>query len=220
MAQLASHPSVGGDVVRVRAAIDEQVLRLFAMISEGLAGATEAFLSEDRDRARALIAADQAVDSLQSDIEALINAELGAETPPTAVRTRGLVAILLIVLELERSGDLVEHIALRTAQGMAAGLTPRARGLIQQMGDEGVQMWRHASAAFAARDPLAAERLRSVDDRLDDLHVSLGTELAQCVISVPVAIEMGLVARFLERLGDHAVNVARRIAELPQGGAS
>jgi phosphate transport system protein len=103
---------------------------------------------------------------------------------------------------------------------MAAGLTPRARGLIQQMGDEGVQMWRHASAAFAARDPLAAERLRSVDDRLDDLHVSLGTELAQCVISVPVAIEMGLVARFLERLGDHAVNVARRIAELPQGGAA
>ena len=220
MAQLAIPSPAGSDVARVRTAIDEQVHRLFAMISEGLAGATEAFLAEDRDRARALIAADQAVDSLQADIEALINTELGAEAPPTPVRTRELVAILLIVLELERSGDLVEHIALRTAQGMAAGLTPRARGLIQQMGDEGVQMWRQAAAAFAARDPFAAERLRSVDDRLDDLHVSLGTELAQCVISVPVAIEMGLVARFLERLGDHAVNVARRIAELPRGDAA
>ena len=220
MAQLAIPSPAGGDVARVRTAIDEQVHRLFAMISEGLAGATEAFLAEDRDRARALIAADQAVDSLQADIEALINTELGAGTPPTPGRTRELVAILLIVLELERSGDLVEHIALRTAQGMAAGLTPRARGLIQQMGDEGVQMWRQAAAAFAARDPFAAERLRSVDDRLDDLHVSLGTELAQCVISVPVAIEMGLVARFLERLGDHAVNVARRIAELPRGEAA
>jgi len=197
-----------------RAAIDEQVLRLFAMISEGLAGATEAFLAEDRDRARALIAADQDVDSLQTDIVALINAELEGINRPSPASTRGLVSILLIVLELERSGDLVEHIALRTAQGMAAGLTPRARGLIQQMGYEGVGMWRHAAAAYAARDPQAADFLRGVDDRLDDLHVSLGAELAQCVISVPVAIEMGLVARFLERLGDHAVNVARRIADM------
>ena len=220
MAQLAIPSPAGSDVARVRTAIDEQVHRLFAMISEGLAGATDAFLSEDRARARALVAGDQAVDSLQADIEALINAELDAPDAPTATTIRGLVAVLIIVLELERSGDLVEHIALRTAQGMAAGLTPRARGLIQQMGDEGVQMWRQAAAAFAARDPFAAERLRSVDDRLDDLHVSLGTELAQCVISVPVAIEMGLVARFLERLGDHAVNVARRIAELPRGDAA
>jgi phosphate transport system protein len=206
----------GADVRDIRAAIEERVLRLFAMISEGLSGATEAFLCEDRERARELIAADQAVDSLEADIERLINLELEATVPPTRARTRNLIAILLIVLELERSGDLVEHIALRTAQGLAASLTPRARGLIQQMGDEGVQMWRYATAAFAARDGQAAERLRGIDDRLDDLHVSLGAELAQCVISVPVAIEMGLVARFLERLGDHAVNVARRIAELPR----
>ena len=111
MAQVASHPSMSGDVIRVRAAIDEQVLRLFAMISEGLAGATEAFLAEDRDRARALIAADQAVDSLQSDIEALINAELGADVPPTAVRTRGLVARFL-----ERLGDHAVNVARRIAE--------------------------------------------------------------------------------------------------------
>ena len=67
-----------------RSAIDDQVLRLFAMISEGLAGATDAFLNEDRDQARALAAADQAVDSLQADIEALINAELDARAAPTA----------------------------------------------------------------------------------------------------------------------------------------
>jgi phosphate transport system protein len=213
--QLAA--SGAADVLDIRAAIEERVVHLFAMISEGLAGATEAFLNEDRERARALIAADQQVDSLQADIERLINLELEGVVPPTAARTRGLIKVLLIVLELERSGDLVEHIALRTAQGMAAALTPRARGLIQQMGDEGTQMWRMATAAFAARDRQAAERLRGIDDRLDDLHVSLGAELAQCVISVPVAIEMGLVARFLERLGDHAVNVARRIAELPAG---
>jgi len=124
--------TAGGEavVLDTRAAIEEQVLHLFAMISEGLAGATEAFLSEDREHARALIAADRAVDSLQADIERLINLELDGPVPPTPARTRNLIAILLIVLELERSGDLVEHIALRTAQGLAAELTPRARGLI------------------------------------------------------------------------------------------
>jgi phosphate uptake regulator len=49
---------------------------------------------------------------------------------------------------------------------------------------------------------------------LDDLHVRLSAELAQSLTSTPVAIEMGLVARFLERIGDHAVNVTRRLRDL------
>ncbi len=56
MTQLAAGGAA--DVLDIRAAIEERVMHLFAMISEGLAGATEAFLNEDRDRARALIAAD------------------------------------------------------------------------------------------------------------------------------------------------------------------
>ena len=74
-------------------------------------------------------------------------------------------------------------------------------------------MWRGAANAYAERDPGAAEHLRTLDDQLDDLHVSLSAELAESVTSTPVAIEMGLVARFLERLGDHAVNVARRVRD-------
>ena len=124
-----------------------------------------------------------------------------------------LVAVLRIVPELERSGDLVEHIALRTPQGMASLLSPRARGFVDEMGQVGVRMWRGAANAYAERDPGAAERLRTLDDQLDDLHVSLSAELAESLTSTPVAIEMGLVARFLERLGDHAVNVARRVRD-------
>jgi phosphate transport system protein len=125
-----------------------------------------------------------------------------------------LVAILRIVPELERSGDLVEHIALRTPQRMAEQLSPRARGLILEMGEVGVDMWRAAANAYADRDIGAAKRLRALDDHLDDLHVTLSVELAQNDIATSVAIEMGLIARFLERLGDHAVNVARRFGDL------
>jgi phosphate transport system protein len=196
--------------------LDQPVLQLFAMVSEGLAAATTAFLNDDRDAARAVVAAEQDIDSLESRIEDLIHQQLACGPDPSGLRQ--LLTVLRIVPELERSGDLVEHIALRTPQGMARLLSARARMLVQDMGEVGVQMWRAAADAYARRDAAAAERLRNLDDRLDDLHVSLSCELGQSVIATPVAIEMGLVARFLERLGDHAVNVARRVRDLCESG--
>jgi phosphate transport system protein len=71
-----------------------------------------------------------------------------------------------------------------------------------------------AANAYADHDLNAADRLRALDDELDDLHVDLSAELAQASMSNAVAIEMGLVARFYERLGDHAVNVTRRVRDL------
>ena len=194
--------------------IDQRVLRLFAMVSEGLGAATVAFLAGDCGVARQLVAADVKVDSLELAIEDLVHNRLvrGPTVPINVLLS--LVAILRIVPELERSGDLVEHIALRTPQHMAEQLSPRARGLILEMGEVGVQMWRAAADAYAERDLGAAKRLRALDDHLDDLHVNLSAELAQNDIATSVAIEMGLIARFLERLGDHAVNVARRFGDL------
>jgi phosphate transport system protein len=187
---------------------------LFDMVAEGLTAATTAFLDCDRDTARALIAGDQSIDSLQGVTEELLYAELDRALAHSDREVRALVAALQIVPELERSGDLVEHIALRTQQGLAAEISPLARALIAQMGRIGAEMWRAAAAAYADRDGSAADVLRQRDDELDDLHVQLSVELAASGTSVPVAIEMGLVARFYERLGDHAVNVARRVSRL------
>ncbi|MGH9186088.1 MAG: phosphate signaling complex PhoU family protein [Acidimicrobiales bacterium] len=196
--------------------IDRQVVRLFALVSEGLAAATEAFLASDRDTARTVVEGDLRIDALQRSVEDLVQYQLAAHFPPTKEEMGLLISVLRIVPELERSGDLVEHIALRTPQGLARNLSPRARGTVQQMGQVGVAMWRAAADAYVARDPDAGEHLRVLDDQLDDLHVELISELANSLVSVPVAIEMGLVARFLERLGDHAVNVTRRIQFLVQ----
>jgi phosphate transport system protein len=194
--------------------IDRGVLHLFALVTEGLAAATAAFLENDCVAARAVVAGDRRIDLLESDVEDLVIGQLLALPAPSSDVLRTLVGVLRIVPELERSGDLVEHIALRTPQGMSMSLTPRARGLVAEMGRVGVEMWRAAADAYAERDTLAADRLRHLDDQLDDLHVTLCVELAESVTSTPVAIEMGLVARFLERLGDHAVNVTRRLRDL------
>jgi phosphate transport system protein len=131
-----------------------------------------------------------------------------------------MIAVLRIVPELERAGDLVEHIALRTPQGLAESIPVRCRVLLEDMGCVAAEMWRLAADAYADTDPSAAARLRVRDDTLDDLHVRLTAQLAASDISVAMAIEMGLIARFYERLGDHAVNVARRVHDGAEHGGT
>ena len=192
------------------------MLRLFALVSEGLAGATEALLAGDREAARALVARDEMLDKLYVDVESLVQRQFALQAP-MAVDLRFLLSVLRIVPELERSGDLAEHIAQRAVRGLTGELTPRMRGLIEQMGRTGVEMWRNSAEAYAERDGNAVVRLREHDDELDDLHLSLIAELASGKLSIPVAIELALVGRFYERLGDHAVNIAARVRYLATG---
>lgn len=193
------------------------MLHLYELVREGLAGATEALLVGDREAARDLVARDQVLDSLYLDIEDLVQRQFALQAP-MATDLRFLLSVLRIVPELERSGDLVEHIAQRAARGLADALTPRIRGLIDGMGRVGVQLWRETAEAYRSRDPEASRRLRELDDELDDLHVSFVAEAASGTVSVPLAIELALVGRFYERLGDHAVNIAARVHYLVTGG--
>ena len=120
-------------------AINRLVLHLFSLVSNGLRKATSAFLAQDRAAASAIIAGDTEFDTIEDEVEALVEQEL-ANGPSADLRF--LLAVLRIVPELERSGDLVEHIALRTQQGMGGRISARAQGLVQQMGDVGVELWR------------------------------------------------------------------------------
>jgi len=190
------------------------VLHLFALVSEGLAAATAAFLTSDREAARLLNASEQVVDSVYGTAERLVRRGLVSREATAEQDLRLLLVVLQIVPELERSGDLVQHIAVRAGQGLAKGLTPRTRGIVERMGAVATDMWRAATVAYADRDPTAAARLRLRDDELDDLHVTLTDELATMTLPMAAAIEMGLVARFFERLGDHAVNISRRVESL------
>lgn len=200
--RIAFHQSLGE--------IDGHVTQLFALVTEGLAAATDALLSGDREAGRVVVQKDAVVDELYRRVEELTLREVALQGP-VASDLRFLLSVLRIVPELERSGDLVEHIAVRAAGGLVEELTPRIRGLVDQMGRVGVQLWRMSADAYAERDPSAARRIADADDELDELHTSLTAEIASGSVSLPVAIEMALVARFYERLGDHAVNIARRV---------
>jgi len=75
-------------------------------------------------------------------------------------------------------------------------------------------MWRQAADCWYQRDRSAAFALAQRDNEMDELYASLIAELASGSMALPVTMEMTLVARFYERLGDHAVNIARRVVYL------
>src|SRR6266700_770189 len=161
-------------------AIEAKVIELFAMVAEDLPGATQALLTGNNDVVKTLTEREQAIDALYPEIEAMANREILLQAP-VASDLRFLLSVLRIVPELERSHDLVVHIAASASHFLGVDLSPRARGLVE---------------------------------RMDELHASLIAELASGGTAVPIAMEMALVARDYERLGAHAVNIARRVVYL------
>src|ERR1039457_2107404 len=186
-------------------AIEAKVIELFAMVAEDLPGATQALLTGNAQVLQMLNEREQLIDALYPEI--LLQA-------PVASDRRFLLSVLRIVPELERSHDLVVQIASRANHLLGEDLSPRTRGLVERMGILASDMWRQAVDSWYQRDRSAALALEERDDEMDAFHASLLTELASGRMALPVTMEMTLVARFYERLGDHAVNIARRVVYL------
>ena len=194
-------------------AIEAKVIELYAMVAEDLTKATDALLTGNSDAIKVLAEREQVIDALYPEIEQLANRAILLQAP-VASDLRFLLSVLRIVPELERSHDLVEHIARRANHLLSEDLSPRSRGLVGRMGDLVSDMWRQATDSWYQRDGSAAAILAERDEEMDELHASLIAELASGKMTLPVTMEMTLVARFYERLGDHAVNVARRVVYL------
>ena len=193
--------------------IDGKMFQLFALVVEALAAATDALLSGDRHVAAVLSGRDELVDNVYNDVGRLVNRAVALEARDQK-DLRFLLAALRVVPELERSHELAEHIARRAAYGLGAELTPRARGLIDRMGKVGMTMWRKAADSWYDKEGKVVDELAHRDEEMDELQTVLVSEVAASGAPSSVAMELALVARFYERLGDHAVNVARMVLAL------
>src|SRR6476646_6968009 len=194
-------------------AIEAKVIELFAMVAEDLPTATQALLSGNDEALQLLAERDRVIDALYTEIEGLVIREILLQAP-VASDLRFLLSVLRIVPELERSHDLVVEIARLADHILSEDLSPRCRGLIERMGNLASGMWRQAVDSWYERDRSAAAKISERDDEMDELYASLIAELASGQMPLPVTMEMVLVARFYERLGDHAVNIARRVVYL------
>ncbi len=198
-------------------AIETKVIELFALLAEDLPRATQALLTGNNEILQVLAEREQLVDALYPEIEELVNREIVLQAP-VASDLRFLLSVLRIVPEIERSHDLLMHIASQSNHILGGDLTPRTRGLVERMGNLVSDMWRRTTDAWYQRDRSVAQSLVERDDDMDDLHASLVAELASGQMALPVTMEMTLVARDYKRLSAHAVNIARRVVYLAGAG--
>jgi phosphate transport system protein len=190
--------------------IRPQIVQIFALVGEAMAGATHALLSGDRELAKRVVDKDIAIDNLVNSIVVTAEMQLLENETLNIADRRRLLTLLRILPEVERSGDLAEHIARRAARGLGNEMSPRSRGLVERMGEVASTIWREATDVIIDGKLEQAGAIEEIDDELDDLHVSLTAELTSGSMTLPVAVELALLARFYERFGDHCVNLARR----------
>jgi len=198
---------------RELAAIEAKVTGLFAMVADDLPRATYALVSGSDEVLGVLGEREQVIDALYREIDKLASREILLQAP-VASDLRFLLSVVRIVPELERSHDLVVEIASRANRSLSEELSPGSRRLVERMGDVAWGMWRQAADSWRHRDRSVALALGGHHDQMTELHASLIAELASGRVTLPVAMEMTLVARFYQRLGDHAVNLARRVIDL------
>jgi phosphate transport system protein len=191
---------------------EQAVVQLFTQVTEALARATWALLNADVELGRTVVADDDRFDAQVTALEQSLWSEIDALTDRSH-ELRHLVGMLLVLPELERSADLAEHIAQRAVASLGGVMTPVSRGIVQRMSEVAIDMWRAATGAYASGGAQLLE-LHETDEELDILHDRLAAEVAAGSMLPPVAAQVTLLARFYERIGDHAVNLSRRVADL------
>ena len=196
--------------VGVTPELRQQTVQVLALVGEAIAGATHALLANDRELAKRIVDQDEVIDNLVDSMVAVAETRLLNETSLGIESRRMLVILIRILPEIERNGDLAEHIARRAARGLGNEMSPRSRGLVERMGEVASMIWREATDVIIDGNLESLGAIEDIDDELDDLHVSLTAELTSGSMALPVAVELALIARFYERFGDHCVNLARR----------
>ncbi len=195
------------------AQVDAEFGKLISDVTQKVAGATDAFLGGASDIPVTLVGDHEFAEPIYREVEYRVNLLL-ARQAPVAGDLRYLLSVLRAVPDLKRSAELALEIARRGPQGLAGLISPRARILITRLGDVVTAMWQEVTHAWQGFTPDASTSLESANEEHDDLLAKLVAEIAASNWPSPVTMDMALIARFYERLGDHATEIARDIDQI------
>ena len=201
-------------------AFDEDITRLRGLIAEmgGLAEvaiqeAMQALVTGDEELAAGVVERDLKLDRLESEVDELA-VRVIALRAPMADDLREIIAALKIAGVVERIGDYAKNIAKRVGR-----IEGRRRfeplTLIPAMGEVAAEMVHDVLTAFAARDPVMAREVIAADDKVDAFYDSIFRNLVSYMVENPATIssaaQLLFIARNIERIGDHATNVAEMV---------
>ncbi|HEV2359943.1 MAG TPA: phosphate signaling complex protein PhoU [bacterium] len=197
----------------------DDLLRMGALVEEAVRRSIEALRARSVEMAEEIIAADNSIDALHLELEERC-LMLMATQQPMAKDLRTIAAVWAMTMDLERIGDHAEDIA-RATKRMAG--QPLLKPLIDipRMADMVQRMLRTGLDAFVRRDVDLAQQMAAADDEVDHLYGQVFRELLTYMIEDPRNIQRAtyllVSAQALERMGDHATNIAERVIYMVTG---
>jgi len=201
-------------------AFDEDITRLRGLIAEmgGLAEmaiqeSMEALIKGDQDLADGVVKRDKKIDALESEVDKL-SVRIIALRAPMADDLREVIAALKIAGVVERIGDYSKNIAKRVGK-IEERKHFEPLTLLPAMADIAAEMVHDVLTAYAARDPVLAREVIATDNKVDSFYNSIFRNVVSYMVENPATISSAahilFVARNLERIGDHATNVAEMV---------
>lgn len=201
--------SFDDDIGRVRGLIAE----MGGIAERGVRNAVDALVRNDEDLATAVIEGDRRIDELEMEVDQLA-VQIIALRAPMADDLRDVIAALKISTVIERIGDYAKNIAKQSRKMEGRGkIQPLT--LIPAMADIAGSMVHDVLDAYAARDPDLAMQVIRRDEQVDNFYDSIFRNLVAHMMENPATISSAahllFVARNLERIGDHATNIAEMV---------
>jgi phosphate transport system protein len=200
-------------------ALEDDILRAGELAERALTRAMDALVRRDPARAEEVIAADDELDEVYLSVERRWLEVMALQTP-VASDLRLMSVVLHVNFHLERIGDMAVNIAKMAQLTWHLPTNPTILSHLQEMADVVRPMIRAAMEAFARRDLQLALKLPDMDEPVNRLNRGMYREVAACGQEHDLlewAAAMMVVSRQLERVGDHAVDVAEQVAFLLTG---
>ena len=190
--------------------LNNHLLEMGALIERSIENATQALIKQDVDAAKTAISADQEVDHKEREIESLC-LKLLLQQQPVAKDLRLISAALKMITDMERIGDQAADIS-----GIVCYIAdqPYIKELVHlpQMGKNAIAMVKGSLDAYVNKDLELAREVMGMDDAIDDLFDVVKNELIEHIrsdaSSGSQAIDLLMIAKYYERIGDHAQNIA------------
>ena len=191
-----------------------ELVRMAATVTDLIPRATQVLLDSDLDAAEAIISGDADLD--QRAVEAEEHCiQILALQAPVAGDLRQVIALMKMIADVERSGDLLANICKTARRIYGHELDPKLRGIIARMGEQAQAIYQMAIEAYVESDEAKAAAADDMDAYLDALQrqfvQSTLESHAAGRIDLQVAVQLAVASRFFERIGDHAVHIAERV---------
>jgi phosphate transport system protein len=200
-------------------AIFDDLATIAEDVKVAVARATTALLTGDAVVAEQVISADVVIDTRRERVEDRSFSLLSLQQP-VAGDLRTIVAALRMVADLERAGDLAVHVAKIARLRVPGIAVPEdVRPMVQRMAEIAEEMVGRTARIIAERDIDGAAALAKVEDEMDNLRAQMLRDLlgSDWNHGVESAVDLALLGRYYERIGDHAVSVANRVVYVVTG---